>query len=81
MESLSPHSDEYRMEFDESLIGLGKHPHGECFRTKRAVLSSLVEANTLRSDKSRLVLRCLVLPRVLKPDEIAGAPGVTVYRL
>lgn len=42
-------------EFDESLIGLGKHPQGVCLRTKRAILSFLVEASALRSDKSRLV--------------------------
>lgn len=73
--TLSSHSDLYRMEFDESLIGLGKHPHGVCLRTKGAILSSLVEANALRSDKW-LVSRCLLLPRVLKLDEIAGAPRV-----
>lgn len=44
------------MEFDESQIGLGKHPHGVCLWTKGAILSSLVEANVLRSDKSRLGL-------------------------
>lgn len=64
------------MEFDESLIGLGKHPHGVCLRTKEAILSSLVESNALRSDKSRLVSRCLALPRVLKPDEMSGASRV-----
>lgn len=74
--SLSPHSDSDRMEFDESLIGLGKHPHGVCLRTKEAILFSLVEANVLRSDKSRLVSRCLALPRILKPDEIDGTPRV-----
>lgn len=58
--TLSSHSDLYRMEFDESLIGLGKHPHGVCLRTKGAILSSLVEANALRSDKW-LVSRCLLL--------------------
>lgn len=64
------------VEFDESLIGLGKHPHGVCHRTKGAILSSLVEANVLRSDKPRLVSRCLVLSLIRKPDEIDGAPRV-----
>lgn len=63
------------MEFDESLIGLGKHPHGVCLRTKGAILSSLVEANALRSEKSLLVSNCLILPRVEKPDEIARRGG------
>lgn len=64
------------MEFDESLIGLGKHPHGVSLWTKRAILSSLVVANALRPDKSQQVSRCLVLSQILKPDEIAGVPRV-----
>lgn len=63
-------------EFDDSLIGLGKHPQGVHLRTKRAILSFLVEPSALRSDKSRLVSRCLVLAQSLKPDAIAGAPRV-----
>lgn len=71
--SLSPHSDSDWMELDESLIGLGKHPHGGCLLTKEVILFSLVEANVLRS---RLVSGCPVLPRILKPDEIDGTPRV-----
>lgn len=44
------------MEFDESQIGLAKHPHGVRLWTKGAILSPLVEANVLRSYKSRLGL-------------------------
>lgn len=56
--SLSPHPDSYRIELNESLIGLGKHPHGVYLWTKRAILSSLVMANALRPDKSWLASRC-----------------------
>lgn len=48
------------MKFDESLIGLGKHPHGVCLWTKRAILFSSVQEKALRSDKSQPVSRCLV---------------------
>lgn len=73
LESLNPHSGQPRMEFDESVIGLGKLPHGVCLRTKKAILSSLVRANALRSDKSQLVSGRLVLLGVQKLDEKAGA--------
>lgn len=57
MGSLSPHSDSTEWEFDESQIGLGKHPHGVRVWTKGAILLPLVEANVLRSAESQLGLR------------------------
>lgn len=57
LDPLSPHSDSTEWEFDESQIGLGKHPHGGRVWTKGAILFPLVEANVLRFVESRLGLR------------------------
>lgn len=40
VQSLCPRSGPCRMDFDESLIVLGKHPHGVRLQTKTAILSS-----------------------------------------
>lgn len=50
-------SDSTEWEFDESQIGLGKHPHGVRVQTKAVILLPLVEANVLRSAESQLGLR------------------------
>lgn len=73
----SPLPPSIQMEFDESLIGLGKHACRGCLWTQTVILFPLVGGRALSSDKSRQTRsRCLVTSSKGAERSITGSTAI-----